>query len=242
MTRKQQPDQARTFSSPGKGINILIVEDERHLAESVARRLQEEGYSVDVSHDGEEGAQLGSTKKYHLIILDLLLPRRDGMEVLRELRRNKVSSMILVLTAKSTIEDRVEGLKTGADDYLSKPFAFAELIARVETLLRRQGVEKSNILHVADLELDILTRQVRRSGKSIHLTAKEYLLLELLMRNKNRIMTRRAIAEQVWGYTFETGTNVVDVYVNYLRKAIDEGFPKRLIHTVRGVGFILKEE
>jgi DNA-binding response OmpR family regulator len=136
----------------------------------------------------------------------------------------------------------VEGLKTGADDYLSKPFAFAELIARVETLLRRQGVEKSNILRVADLELDILTRQVRRSGKNIHLTAKEYLLLELLMRNKNRIMTRRAIAEQVWGYTFETGTNVVDVYVNYLRKAIDEGFPKRLIHTVRGVGFILKEE
>jgi len=242
MTRKQHPDVSKMFSSPGKGINILIVEDERHLAESVARRLQEEGYAVDVSHDGEEGAQLGSTKKYHLIILDLLLPRRDGMEVLRELRRNKVSSMILVLTAKSTIEDRVEGLKTGADDYLSKPFAFAELIARVETLLRRQGVEKSNILRVADLELDILTRQVRRSGKNIHLTAKEYLLLELLMRNKNRIMTRRAIAEQVWGYTFETGTNVVDVYVNYLRKAIDEGFPKRLIHTVRGVGFILKEE
>ena len=177
------------------------MEDERHLAESVARRLQEEGYAVDISHDGEEGALMGSTKKYHLIILDLLLPRKDGLEVLRELRRNKVSSMILVLTAKSTIEDRVEGLKTGADDYLSKPFAFAELLARVETLLRRHGVEKSTILRVADLELDIITRTVRRATRNIHLTAKEYLLLELLMRNKNRIMTRRAIAEQVWGYT-----------------------------------------
>jgi DNA-binding response OmpR family regulator len=242
MPRRQQVEQPRAYSTPGKGINILVVEDERHLAESVARRLQEEGYAVDISLDGEEGAHMGSTKKYHLIILDLLLPRKDGMEVLRELRRNKVSSMILVLTAKSTIEDRVEGLKTGADDYLSKPFAFAELLARVETLLRRHGVEKSTILRVADLELDIITRTVRRATKNIHLTAKEYLLLELLMRNKNRIMTRRAIAEQVWGYTFETGTNVVDVYVNYLRKAIDEGFPKRLIHTVRGVGFILKED
>ncbi|MBI3766343.1 MAG: winged helix-turn-helix domain-containing protein, partial [Ignavibacteriales bacterium] len=204
--------------------------------------LQEEGYAVDVVHDGEEGFQLASSKKYQLIVLDLLLPKRDGLHVLRELRRNRVQSMILVLTAKSTVEDRVEGLRTGADDYLLKPFAYAELIARVESLLRRQGVEQSTILRVADLELDIETRNVRRSSRSIHLTAKEYLLLELLMRNKNRILTRREIAEQVWGYNFDTGTNVVDVYVNYLRKAIDEGFPKRLIHTVRGVGFILKDE
>ena len=150
--------------------------------------------------------------------------------------------MVLVLTAKSTIEDRVDGLRMGADDYLSKPFAFAELLARVETLLRRQGVEQSRILRSGDLELDIETRVVRRANRNIHLTSKEFLLLELLMRNKNRILTRRAIAEQVWGYNFDTGTNVVDVYVNYLRKAVDEGFPKRLIHTVRGVGFILKEE
>ncbi|MBI1806638.1 MAG: response regulator transcription factor [Ignavibacteria bacterium] len=223
-------------------MHILVVEDERHLADSIARRLQEEGYAVDVVHDGEEGFQLASSKKYQLIVLDLLLPKRDGLHVLRELRRNRVQSMILVLTAKSTVEDRVEGLRTGADDYLLKPFAFAELIARVESLLRRQGVEQSTILRVADLELDIETRNVRRSSRSIHLTAKEYLLLELLMRNKNRILTRREIAEQVWGYNFDTGTNVVDVYVNYLRKAIDEGFPKRLIHTVRGVGFILKDE
>ncbi len=227
---------------PAQHASILVVEDERHLADSVARRLQEEGYAVDIAHDGEEGFQLASTKKYDLIILDLLLPRKDGLHVLRELRRNKVQSMVLVLTAKSTIEDRVEGLRGGADDYLSKPFAFAELVARVETLLRRHGAEQNTVLRVADLELDIDTRHVRRASRNIHLTAKEFLLLELLMRNKNRIMTRRAIAEQVWGYNFETGTNVVDVYVNYLRKAVDEGFPRRLIHTIRGVGFILKEE
>ena len=228
---------------PGiRKIHILVVEDERHLADSVARRLQEEGYLVDVAHDGEEGFQLACSKKYHLLVLDLLLPKKDGISVLKELRRNKVQSMVLVLTAKSTIEDRVEGLRAGADDYLSKPFAFAELIARVESLLRRHGVEQSPVLRSADLELDIETRAVRRAGKNIHLTQKEFLLLELLMRNKNRIMTRRTIAEQVWGYNFDTGTNVVDVYINYLRKAIDEGFPKRLIHTVRGVGFILKEE
>ncbi len=240
---KRPPQERPGAIPPGiRKIHILVVEDERHLADSVARRLQEEGYLVDIAHDGEEGFQLACSKKYHLVVLDLLLPKKDGLSVLKELRRNKVQSMILVLTAKSTIEDRVEGLRAGADDYLSKPFAFAELIARVESLLRRHGVEQSPVLHVADLELDIETRAVRRASKNIHLTQKEFLLLELLMRNKNRIMTRRTIAEQVWGYNFDTGTNVVDVYINYLRKAIDEGFPRRLIHTIRGVGFILKEE
>jgi DNA-binding response OmpR family regulator len=229
-------------SPANREINLLIVEDEHHLAESVARRMEEEGYSVDVANDGEEGYRLASTKKYHLIILDLLLPKKDGLQVLREIRRSKVQSMVLVLTARSTVEERVDGLRLGADDYLTKPFAFAELLARVESLLRRQGVGHGPVLRVADVELDVETRAVRRSMKQIQLTAKEYLLLEFLMRNKNRILTRREIAEQVWGYTFDTGTNVVDVYVNYLRKAIDEGFPKRLIHTVRGVGFILKEE
>lgn len=229
-------------TSPKPEIHILVVEDEQHLADSVARRLQEGGYLVDIAHDGESGFRLACSKKYDLIILDLLLPRRDGLGVLRELRRNKVQSMILILTARSTVEDRVEGLQMGADDYLSKPFAFAELIARVESLLRRHGLGPGSLLQVADLQLDLETRIVHRGSKSIHLTAKEFSLLELLMRNKNRILTRRTIAEQVWGYTFDTGTNVVDVYVNYLRKAVDEGFPKRLIHTVRGVGFILKEE
>lgn len=242
MPQKSQKSKTLTVQAGLRKIHLLVIEDERHLAESIARRLQEEGYFVDVAHDGEEGYQLACSKKYHLIVLDLLLPKKDGMQVLKELRRNKVQSMVLVLTAKSTVEDRVEGLTIGADDYLSKPFAFAELIARVESLLRRHGVGQSSILRADDLELDVETRAVQRAKKSIHLTQKEYLLLELLLRNKNRILTRREIAEQVWGYNFDTGTNVVDVYVNYLRKAIDEGFPKRLIYTVRGVGFILKEE
>jgi DNA-binding response OmpR family regulator len=229
-------------SAPQGDINILVIEDEPHLVDSIARRLTEEGYVVDVSRDGEEGYQLALSKRYHVIILDLLLPRKDGLKILRDLRRNKVQSMVLILTAKSTVEDRVEGLRTGADDYLAKPFAVMELIARVETLLRRQGLVQSSILQVADLELDTVTRTARRANKTIHLTTKEYLLLELLMRNKNRILTRRTIAEQVWGYTFDTGTNLVDVYINYLRKSVDNGFPKRLIFTVRGVGFVLKED
>lgn len=242
MPRSQKTVLESLKSPANREINILIVEDEHHLADSVARRMEEEGYSVDVANDGEEGYRLASTKKYHLIVLDLLLPKKDGLQVLREIRRNKVQSMVLILTARSTVEERVDGLRLGADDYLTKPFAFAELLARVESLLRRQGVGHGPVLRVADVELDIETRAVRRSMKNIQLTAKEYLLLEFLMRNKNRILTRREIAEQVWGYTFDTGTNVVDVYVNYLRKAIDEGFPRRLIHTVRGVGFIFKEE
>ncbi len=242
MTQKPPKAKAAPVQPGWRKIQLLVVEDERHLADSIARRLQEEGYVVDVANDGEEGYQLASSKKYHLIILDLLLPKKDGMQVLKEIRRNKVQSMVLVLTAKSTVEDRVEGLRVGADDYLSKPFAFAELLARVETLLRRHGIEQNSVLRVDDLEVDVETRSVTRAQNKIHLTQKEYLLLELLVRNKNRILTRREIAEQVWGYNFDTGTNVVDVYVNYLRKAIDEGFSKKLIYTVRGVGFILKAE
>ncbi len=242
MTKKISESAKAASVSAQKGVHLLLVEDEHHLANSIARRLEEEGYAVDIAADGEEGYRLGSSQKYDLIILDLLLPRKDGMQVLRELRRNKVTGMILVLTAKSAIEDRVDGLRAGADDYLSKPFAFAELMARVESLLRRQGLGEHPVLRAADLEVDVVTRIVRRGGKSIHLTSKEYLLLEYLLRNKNRILTRAAIAEQVWGYTFNTGTNIVDVYINYLRKAIDEGFGLRLIHTVRGTGFVLKEE
>lgn len=242
MTKKAPHGAKGTAAAAETRVQVLVVEDEYHLADSIARRLEEEGYSVDVAHDGEEGYKLASSKKYHLVILDLLLPRKDGMRVLRDLRRNKVQSMILVLTAKSAVEDRVDGLHAGADDYLTKPFAFAELTARVESLLRRQGFEEHSTLRAVDLELDVVTRNVCRAGKAVHLTAKEFLLLEYLMRNKNRILTRAAIAEQVWGYTFDTGTNIVDVYINYLRKAIDEGFSSRLIHTVRGVGFVLKEE
>ena len=242
MQKKILNERKENISSHDGKINVLVVEDEQHLADSIARRLLEEGYVVDIANDGDEGFRLASTKRYHLIILDLLLPQKDGIQILKELRRDKVQSMVLILTAKSTIEDRVDGLRAGADDYLLKPFAFAELLARVESLLRRQGIQQKSPLRVADLELDIETRSVRRASKNIRLTTKEYFLLELLMRNKNRILTRREIAEQVWGYNFDTGTNVVDVYINYLRKAIDEGFPTRLIHTVRGVGFVMKEE
>ncbi|MBI5476785.1 MAG: response regulator transcription factor [Ignavibacteriales bacterium] len=229
------------FSVEGKA-HILLVEDERHLAESISKRLAEEGYSVDVAFDGEEAVSRGCSKKYHLIVLDILLPKKDGLQVLKELRQNKIQSMVIILTAKSTIEDRVEGLKAGADDYLPKPFAVAELLARIESLLRRQGIGNSPTLTVSDLELDIEKRRVRRASRDIQLTTKEFKLLEFLIRNKNRVLTRREIAEQVWGYTFDTGTNVVDVYIAYLRKAVDEGFPVRLIQTVRGVGFLLKEE
>lgn len=242
MPKRSPQNNVNIRSTPVKRVHVLLVEDERHLAESISKRLIEEGYLVDVTYDGEEAVKLGISKKYQLIILDLLLPLKDGLRVLKELRENKVQSMIIILTAKSTIEDRVEGLKAGADDYLSKPFAVAELLARIESLLRRQGIGNAPILKVADIELDIETRMVRRASREIQLTAKEFRLLELLMRNKNRVLTRREIAEQVWGYTFDTGTNVVDVYITYLRKAIDEGFETRLIQTVRGVGFIIKEE
>lgn len=242
MSRKLSHSSSPEGAGASSDIQILVVEDEPHLGDSIVRRLIEEGYSVDIARDGEEGYNLGLSKRYHVIVLDLLLPKKDGLKVLRDLRRNKVQSMVLVLTAKTTIEDRVEGLKGGADDYLTKPFAFAELGARIESLLRRQGLVQGTILTGGDLELDTTTRLARRANKTIHLTTKEYLLLELLMRNKNRILTRRTIAEQVWGYTFDTGTNLVDVYINYLRKAVDSGFPNRLIHTVRGVGFIFKEE
>ncbi len=242
MSRRNTREEPGKTASPVNQAHLLVIEDEPHLADSIKRRLVEEGYSVEVARDGESGYQLAGTNKYHLIVLDLLLPRKDGLQIIKDLRRSKIQSLILALTAKSTVEDRVEGLRAGADDYLTKPFAFAELIARIESLLRRQGVEQHKVLKAGDLEIELETRIVRRGNRPIQLTQKEYLLLELLLRNKNRIMTRRAIAEQVWGYTFETGTNVVDVYINYLRKAIDEGFPTRLLHTVRGVGFILRDE
>ena len=239
-----EPTRAKTENEAysDDSIKILVVEDEPHLADSIARRLTEEGYAVDIAHDGEEGATLALSNRYQIIVLDLLLPCKDGLQVLREIRRNKVDSMVLILTARSTVENRVEGLRAGADDYLVKPFALVELLARVESLLRRHGVRQSPVLTGADVEMDTVTRTVRRANKVIRLTTKEYLLLELLLRNKNRVVTRRTIAEQVWGYTFETGTNIVDVYINYVRKAIDEGFPKRLIQTVRGVGFVFKEQ
>ena len=221
---------------------ILIVQDEPHLLDSIVRRLISHGYAVDTAQDGEEGFQLAMTRKYPIVIIDILLQKKDGLAVIRDLRRHKIDCMILILTAKNLIEDRVEGLNAGADDFLMKPFAFIELHARIEALLRRHRFDLSPIIRVADIELDTITRIARRANKTIRLTEKEFLLLEFLMRNKNRKVTRTEIAKHVWGYDFIPESNVIDAYIKHLRKVLDRGFPKRLISTVRGEGFIIKED
>jgi heavy metal response regulator len=223
-------------------MRILIVEDEIKVAKFLKQGLEEEHYVVDITHDGEKGESLATTENYDLIILDILLPKKDGFAVLRNLRLRKLSTPVLMLTAKGSTEDKVEGLDSGADDYLTKPFAFAEFLARVRSLLRRGIAEKSTMLKVSDLHLDTVTHKAKRAGNTIELTAKEYSLLEYFMRNKNRVLTRTLISEHIWNYNFDTGTNVIDVYINHLRSKIDDGFEKKLLHTIRGVGYILKDE
>jgi heavy metal response regulator len=223
-------------------MRILVVEDEKKVARFLQQGLQEERYDVDVAFDGESGARLASTQQYDLIILDVLLPGKSGFELTREFRAHNGLAPILMLTAKTSVEDRVEGLDSGADDYLTKPFAFAELLARVRSLLRRGLMEKSTILAIADLELDTVTHKARRGGRTIDLTAKEYALLEFLLRNRDRVMSRTIISEHIWDYNFDTGTNLIDVYVNHLRNKVDTGFPVKLLHTVRGVGYVMREE
>lgn len=223
-------------------MRILVVEDEKKVASFVKRGLEEENYAVDVAYDGEEGLYMAMNTPYDLLILDLMLPKKDGLAVIKDLRGKEVSTPILCLTAKDKVEDVVAGLDTGSDDYLTKPFAFAELLARVRALLRRPTQDRGAELTFADLRLDPVTHKVWRSGKEIPMTAKEYALLEYFMRNPNKILTRTMIAEHVWDYTFDSFTNIIDVYVNYLRKKIDRDFDKKLIHTVRGVGYVLKED
>ena len=221
-------------------MRLLVVEDEKKVAEFIRRGLDEEGYTVDVAGDGEEGLNLALSRGHDLVILDINLPKIEGLEVLRRLRQSGFSAPVLLLTVRATIEDKVLGLDTGADDYLAKPFAFDELIARVRALLRRRKETKPLTLQVADLTLDPATRTVRRGGENIELTAKEFSLLNHLMRNEGRVLSRTGIAENVWGYYFDTSTNVIDVYINYLRNKIDAGREPKLIHTVRGVGYVLK--
>jgi heavy metal response regulator len=222
-------------------MRILLVEDEKQMASFIKRGLKEQNYAVDVACDGEEGLFLAEINPYDLIILDLILPGKDGMSVCRELRKKHVDVPILMLTAKDNLKDKVSGLDAGADDYLTKPFAFAEFLARVRVLLRRQRWDKTTTLTVADLELDQLTHEVKRSGKKIELTATEYALLEYLMLNKNQVVTRTMISEHVWEQDFDSFSNVINVYVNYLRKKIDAGFSKKLIHSIRGKGYLIKE-
>jgi heavy metal response regulator len=223
-------------------MRILVVEDEKKVARFIQQGLEEERYTVDIAFDGEQGLQMAQSQSYDLIIMDIMLPRKNGIEVTRELRTGEGNTPILMLTAKSAIEDKVVGLDSGADDYLTKPFAFAELLARVRSLMRRGSMEKSTILSVADLELDTITHKARRGNRTIELTAKEYALLEFLLRNRDRVLSRTIISEHIWDYNFDTGTNLIDVYVNHLRSKIDSGFDRKLIHTVRGVGYVLKEE
>lgn len=223
-------------------MHILVVEDESRLTKLIKRALEQERHVVDVAYDGATAYSMATDTTYDLIVLDVMLPEMDGLEVCRELRREGVDSRILMLTAKGTTEDRVSGLDAGADDYLVKPFSFAELLARIRALSRREvQPEMEQELHVADLVLDLSRHEARRGGKSIELTAKEFSLLEYMMRNSGRVLTRSQILDHVWGYDFESMTNVVDIYVHYLRNKIDKGFGKPLIRTVRGVGYGLKE-
>jgi len=223
-------------------MRILVVEDERKVARFIQQGLEEEHYSVDVAHDGERGALLAETQGYDLLILDVMLPKLGGIEMTRRLRASRLATPILMLTAKTATEDKVAGLDSGADDYLTKPFAFAELLARVRSLLRRGSTEKSTVLSIANLELDTVSHKAKRGERAIDLTAKEYALLEYFLRNKNRVLSRTIISEHIWDYNFDTGTNLIDVYVNHLRNKIDNGFEKKLIHTVRGVGYVLRED
>jgi heavy metal response regulator len=222
-------------------MRILVVEDEKKVAGFIKKGLEEELYAADVASDGEEGLGLAEAENYDLIILDIMLPKIDGLEVLSRLRKNKITTPILLLTAKDSVDDKVNGLNRGADDYLTKPFAFSELLARTRVLLRRGQNETKTVLQVADLTLDLVKHKVSRDGEEIELTGKEYSLLEYFMRSPGKVLTRTMIAEHVWDYNFDTFTNVIDVYVNHLRKKIDKSYSKKLIHTLRGVGYVMKE-
>ncbi len=218
---------------------VLIIEDEQKMADMLKRGLEEEGMRVELAYDGETGLQAGKAGKYDIIILDLTLPGRDGLEVARELRAAEIKVPILILTARDTTEMKVKGLDSGADDYLTKPFAFAEMLARIRALLRRSQ-EDTTKLQVGDLVLDLITRRATRAGKEVQLTGKEFALLEFFMRHPDEILSRELLSEKVWAETFDTLTNVIDVYINYLRNKIDRQFEPKLIHTVRGVGYMLK--
>ncbi len=221
---------------------VLIVEDERRLAQVVSKVLEEEGHTVDVSYDGEEGLAMGMEGSHDVIVLDILLPVMDGLEVCRALRANRVDTPVLLLTALDAVEDRVRGLDAGADDYLPKPFAFQELLARLRALGRRRvQVREPDRLRAADLMLDLRRRRAERNGKTIELSPKEFALLEFLMRNEGRVVTRTQILDHVWGYEYSPDSNLVDVYVTYLRRKVDRGHDRSLIRTVRGTGYALEE-
>ncbi|MBI5099338.1 MAG: response regulator transcription factor [Nitrospirae bacterium] len=222
-------------------MRVLIVEDERKISDFIKRGLKEDGYSVDAAYDGKEGHLLATTGEYDLVVLDIMLPKIDGISLCRKLREEKIVTPIIMLTAKDSVKDKVKGLDSGADDYLIKPFAFEEFLARIRALLRKRDSNAVTKMQISDLVLDLMTHKVTRSGQEIELTTKEYALLEYLMRNAGSVVTRTMISEHVWDVNFDTYTNVIDVYINYLRNKIDRDHKNRLIHTLRGRGYVLKE-
>ncbi len=223
-------------------MRILVVEDEKKLAGFVKRALVEDSHAVDLCHDGDEGLHLSLSEPYDLLILDLTLPGKDGLTILQELRARKKQTPVLILSARGQTRDRVRGLDLGADDYLAKPFALDELRARVRALLRRGGDGGGSILKLADITMDLVRREVRAGREPVRLTQREFALLEYFMRNPNRVLTRTSIAEHVWDYNFDWQSNVVDVFVNYLRRKLEGGGRPKLLHTVRGVGYMMKED
>jgi len=222
-------------------MRILIVEDEAGVAGFVEQGLTEAGYAVDVARDGSEGLEYALAFEYDVMVLDIMLPKMNGLDLLHEIRDKRVKVPVLLLTARDGVDDRVKGLDVGADDYLVKPFAFPELLARIRALLRRPPLQSGNLLSMNDLEMDVTRREVRRAGKKIELSPREFSLLELLLRHPNQVLTRTQIVEHVWNFDFYGDTNVVDVYIGYLRRKIDSGFVPPLIQTVRGVGYRLSD-
>ncbi|MCF6267293.1 MAG: response regulator transcription factor [Desulfuromusa sp.] len=222
-------------------MRILVVEDEKKVSTFIRRGLEEEGFSVDVAFDGEEGVRKAEGETFDLILMDVMLPKMDGLTAIKSLREKDIKTPVLCLTARDSVDDKVTGLDIGADDYLAKPFAFVELVARCRALIRRGSNDRGAEIFFADLRLDPVAHKVWRAGEEIVLTTKEYALMEYFIRNPNRVLTRLMIAENVWDYNFDSFTNIIDVYVNYLRNKIDQKFDKKLIHTVRGAGYALKD-
>jgi DNA-binding response OmpR family regulator len=223
-------------------MRVLVVEDERKTASFVRKALQSEGFAVDVAHNGDDGLALALSTPYDTVVLDIMLPGRDGLSIVRQLREGRNAAPVLLLSARGAVDERIEGLNAGADDYLPKPFALGELVARVRALARRNQVDsRAVVLRLADLSVDTISREVKRAGKRIDLSAREYRLLEYLLRSQGRVCGRMQILEKVWDYNFDPGTNLVDVYVRRVRDKIDTDFTPPLVHTVRGVGYVMKE-
>lgn len=222
-------------------MRVLVVEDEKKTASFIRKALQAEGFAVDVCHRGDDALAAAAATPFDGIVMDIMLPEGDGLQVLKQLRNQQIRTPVLLLSARGAVNERVEGLNAGADDYLPKPFVIAELVARVRALGRRGSETKSTVLRMADLTLDTISHRAERGGRFFDLTAREFRLLEFLMRSSGRICGRMSIIEKVWDYDFDPGTNLVDVYIKRLREKIDEGFESKLLHTVRGVGYVLRE-